>query len=110
MKLLFFACILSSVASFSLVQQQTSRVTTTTQLAATDSRRNFLGNASIFAGCSLLGWPVVPPPAMADSVDYKAVAEDIKKLVADDPDKVRRIRIKLNFGARRCSSALTDGT
>lgn len=55
--------------------------------AEDSSRRGFLGSASIFAGCNMLGWPVVPPAFAAD-VDYKAVAADIKKLIAEDPDKV----------------------
>ena len=82
-------------------QQQQQQPATVVYSSPEDSRRRFLGSsasvASWFVGCNMLGWPAVLP-ASAAVVDYKAVAADIKQLVAADPDKVRsggaRLRIE----------------
>jgi hypothetical protein len=78
----------SSVDSFQPVGRLSSKLSTSLQAhsqhydVANPDRRVFVTGGLVAAASALL----LPQPALADGVDYKAVAKDIMELVEKNPD------------------------
>lgn len=76
---LLLSSLLGSASAFAVPPK--AHQSSATELGAM-LRRDFFWTAAATAGFAL-----VPPPAVAADVDYKAVAADISAMVKSDPDK-----------------------